>query len=143
MSPNAEAAQDDTTRVMESTSIADSGSLSRRTLDAFAWRMLSESSKLLLQLTVQIILARLLPVEAFGLLAVAMLVINFGSRLSEGGTAPALIQRAAISTMHIRVAFSISVLCGALVSGAIWLGAPILTEGQPTRLAVYPVEAGS
>ena len=24
-----------------------------------------------------------------------------------------------------------------------WLGSPILTEGSPLRLAVYPVEAGS
>jgi Dolichyl-phosphate-mannose-protein mannosyltransferase len=33
-----------------------------------------------------------------------------------------------------------------ILDGAVrpaWLGAPILTEGQPTRLAVYPVTAGS
>jgi hypothetical protein len=24
-----------------------------------------------------------------------------------------------------------------------WLGAPVLTEGQPTKLGVYPVELGS
>ena len=40
--------------------------MSKRTVDAFAWRLLSESSKLVLQIGVQITLARLLPVDAFG-----------------------------------------------------------------------------
>jgi PST family polysaccharide transporter len=100
-------------------------SLSNRTLDAFGWRFLSESSKLVLQIVVQVTLTRLLPVDAFGLLAVAALVVNFGSRLSEIGTGPALIQRAIITDTHVRAAFSVSVLCGATVTAGIWLGAPL------------------
>jgi len=104
----------------------DRTSLSRRTVDAFAWRMLSESSKLALQLGVQIGLARLLRPEAFGLLAIASLVINFGSRVSEIGTGPALIQRVTITPVHVRVAFTVSLLCGGLVSVLIWMGAPLV-----------------
>src|SRR5262249_2316331 len=100
-------------------------SLSRRTLDAFAWRLLSESSRLVLQITVQITLARLLPVEAFGLLAVTMVVVNLGFRGSEVGTSQALIQRATITGTHVRVGFSLSVLCGALLSAVIWSTAPL------------------
>jgi O-antigen/teichoic acid export membrane protein len=100
-------------------------SLSSRTVDAFAWRFVSESAKLVLQIAVQIILARLLPVEAFGLLAVASLVVNFGSRVSEIGTGPALIQRSTINSTHVRVAFSLSVVSGMLVTAGIWFGAPL------------------
>jgi O-antigen/teichoic acid export membrane protein len=99
--------------------------MSKRTVDAFAWRLLSESSKLVLQIGVQITLARLLPVDAFGVLAVASLVVNFGSRVSEIGTGPALIQRAEITARHIRAAFALSVACGAAVSIGIWLAAPL------------------
>jgi PST family polysaccharide transporter len=70
-------------------------------------------------------LARLFAVEPSGLLAVAMLVINFGSRLSEFGTAQALIQRATITVTHVRAAFSLAMLFGSLVSAVIWLGAPL------------------
>ena len=111
-----------------SVSNADGLSLSARTVEAFAWRLLSESSKLLLQLAVQITLARLLPVQAFGLLAVASLVVNLGSRISEFGTGPALIQRVDLTTMHIRTAFWLSIVCGTFVSGAIWLTAPFAAE---------------
>jgi PST family polysaccharide transporter len=100
-------------------------SLANRTLDAFAWRFLSETSKLVLQIAVQITLARLLPVRAFGLLAIASLVVNLGSRVAEMGTAPALIQRAAITPIHVRAAFTLSVAGGAFVTLAIWAGAPL------------------
>jgi O-antigen/teichoic acid export membrane protein len=103
-------------------------SLSRRTASAFAWRFTSEFSKLVLQLTVQVVLARLLPVQAFGLLAVAMLVINFGTRLCEIGTGPAIIQRLALTDTHIRVAFTLSVLSGALFTGIVWVGAPLVAS---------------
>jgi PST family polysaccharide transporter len=97
---------------------------------------MTESSKLVLQIAVQITLARLLPVEAFGLLAVASLVVNFGSRLSEIGTGPALIQRATITATHVRVAFSLSALCGTLVTAGIWFGAPLIA-------AVFKAEAAT
>ena len=79
----------------------------------------------MLQIAVQIVLARLLPVEAFGLLAIASMVVNLGSRIAEIGTGPALIQRPVITPTHIRVAWSLSVVGGALASTAIWFGAPL------------------
>lgn len=106
--------------------LSDAVSLSKLTMDSFAWRLLSESSKLVLQVGVQVALARLLPVDAFGLLAVAMLVVNFGARLSEMGTGPALIQRATITATHVRVAFSLAAVSGALLSAATWFGAPLV-----------------
>jgi PST family polysaccharide transporter len=101
-------------------------SLSKITLDAFAWRLLTEAARLLLALGVQVILARMLPVEAFGMLAIAMLVVTFGSKVSEMGTAPALIQREGITSTHVRVAFSLSLLAGILLTTTIWFGAPLM-----------------
>jgi PST family polysaccharide transporter len=115
-----------TQSTLETERIAGAGqSLASRTLDAFAWRFLSETSKLALQIAVQVTLARLLPVAAFGLLAVASLVVNLGSRVAEMGTAPALVQRSVITPVHIRVAFTLSVAGGAFVTLAIWACAPL------------------
>jgi lipopolysaccharide exporter len=113
------------TAAAPSASTTSAPSLSKRTVDAFAWRLLSESSKLALQIGVQVTLARLLPVDAFGVLAIASVVVELGSRISEIGTGPAVIQRAEITPRHIRAAFMLSVTCGSLVSLAIWLGAPL------------------
>jgi PST family polysaccharide transporter len=80
----------------------------------------------------------MLPVEAFGMLAIAMLVVNLGSKVSEIGTAPALIQREEITATHVRVAFSLSVLSGLLLSAVVWMTAPLLAAVLNTP-AVTPV----
>lgn len=113
-------------------------SLSKITSDAFAWRLVTEGSRVVLVFGVQVILARMLPVEAFGMLAIAMVVVNFGSNLSEMGTAPALIQRVTITPAHVRVAFSVALLTGALLTGAIGLAAPVVA-GLFNAPAVAPV----
>jgi O-antigen/teichoic acid export membrane protein/lipopolysaccharide/colanic/teichoic acid biosynthesis glycosyltransferase len=113
-------------------------SLSKLTSDAFAWRLVTEASRLVLAVGVQVILARMLPVEAFGMLAIAMLVVNCGTNLSELGTAPALIQRETITPTHIRVAFSLAVLTGVVLTIATGLGAAAVAALFKTP-AVAPI----
>ena len=95
-----------------------------RTVNAFAWRFVSESSRFGLQLAVMIVLARLLPVDSFGLLTLSMIVINFASR-AQLGVSSALVQCEELTETHVRVAFSLSVLSGIILALLIWLGAPL------------------
>jgi PST family polysaccharide transporter len=93
-------------------------------MGAFVWLFASGLTRTLVKFLVLAILARLLPVEAFGLLGQAMVVVGFASVLSEVGVAPALIQRRDLTPVHIRVAFTLSVILGAIVTAAVWLLAP-------------------
>ncbi|HWC76285.1 MAG TPA: oligosaccharide flippase family protein, partial [Blastocatellia bacterium] len=93
-------------------------------MSALSWRFLSESSKFVLRLGTTVVLARLLPVDAFGLLTLVMVVMNFAYALSQIGMAPALIQRQNLTRAHTRVAFTVSVLSGLAITGAIWVSAP-------------------
>ncbi|HKQ79249.1 MAG TPA: lipopolysaccharide biosynthesis protein [Blastocatellia bacterium] len=102
----------------------DAVPLFERTIGAFAWRFLSESSTFVLRLFVNIILARLLPVDAFGLLTLVMIVTNLAYRVSQIGMAPAIIQRKELTKRHVRVAFTVSILSGVVISAAIWASAP-------------------
>jgi PST family polysaccharide transporter len=95
-----------------------------RTMRAISWRFLSESSKFILQLTVMVILARLIRVDQFGLLALAMVVINLVVDISEVGVHIAVIQRKDLTDIHIRVAFSLSILFGLLFTVAVYVIAP-------------------
>ncbi|HEY7544319.1 MAG TPA: oligosaccharide flippase family protein, partial [Blastocatellia bacterium] len=95
-----------------------------RTVGAFTWRFLSESSTFALRLLVTVVLARLLPVDAFGLVTLAMIVVNFAFRVSQIGMGPALIQRKDLTETHIRVAFTVSILSGILLTTVIWAAAP-------------------
>lgn len=76
-------------------------------------------------MAVTVVLARLLPVESFGVIAQASIVIGFVTVVSEAGMAPTLIQRRTLSEEQIRVAFSISLLMGMLLCGVVWILAPL------------------
>jgi len=98
--------------------------LFERTVRAFAWRFISEWSRFGLQLAVMIVLARLLPVESFGLLTIAMIFINFALK-AQLGVSSAIVQANEITRTYIRVAFSLSVLSGIILTVVIWFCAPV------------------
>ncbi|HKQ90103.1 MAG TPA: lipopolysaccharide biosynthesis protein, partial [Blastocatellia bacterium] len=96
-----------------------------RAMGAFAWRFVSESLKFVLQLTVMVILARLVRVEQFGLLALAMVVTNLVIRISEIGIYYAVVQRRDLTDTHIRVAFTLSTLFGLFFMAVVYMTAPL------------------
>ena len=99
-------------------------SLRQRTITAFGWRFISVFCKFCLQLALGIILSRILPVNAFGLLGMAMVIIGVAAIVSEIGIGPALVQRVELTEKHIHVGFTVSVLFGFLITLVVWLVAP-------------------
>ncbi|MBO0724813.1 MAG: oligosaccharide flippase family protein [Blastocatellia bacterium] len=96
-----------------------------RAMSAFTWRFVSESLRFVLQLTVMIILARLVKVDQFGLLALAMVGANLVIRISEIGIYYAVVQRKDLTDNHIRVAFTLSTLFGLFFTAVVYLTAPL------------------
>jgi O-antigen/teichoic acid export membrane protein len=113
-------------------------SLSQRTFRALGWKVSTEVASVVLQLVVEIILAHLLAVAAFGLMAAAMIVIQFSLMVSEVGMAPALIQRKDLTRAHINTGFTITVLGGVALFFVLLLVAPLVGvfAGNP---AVVPM----
>src|SRR6266542_2954273 len=96
-----------------------------RAVSAFTWRFVSESLRFVIQLTVIVILARLVRVEQFGLLALAMVVTNLVFRISEIGIYYAVVQRKDLTDTHIRVAFTLSTLFGLFFMAVVYMTAPL------------------
>ena len=99
--------------------------LYRRAVSAFTWRFVSESLRFVLQLTVMIILARLVRVDQFGLLALAMVATNLFIRISEVGIYYAVVQRKDLTDKHVRVAFTLSTLFGLFFMAVVYMTAPL------------------
>ena len=78
-----------------------------------------------LQIGYTAVMARLLPPAAFGLVAMAGVVLRFGSYFAEMGLGHALVQRTDIDTNDIRATFTASLGLGLAVAGLAWLGAPL------------------
>lgn len=99
--------------------------LSGRTATAAQWRFALSASQAVFQFGVGIVLARLLPPEDFGLLALAMIVAGFARFASNLGLAPAVIQRKELSKRHVRVSFTLSVCLGLVVTALVFSLAPL------------------
>ena len=69
--------------------------------------------------------ARLLPPEVFGLIAMANVILRFGSYFAKMGVGRALIQRSEINDVDIRAAFTSSTVLGLLTGAAVIALSPL------------------
>jgi O-antigen/teichoic acid export membrane protein len=96
-------------------------SLTDRSLAAVKWNYLGVVARIASQLIAQIALARLLGPEAFGLFAVAFLVVMVGNILVEMGLGSALVQKKHITDNDVRFAFTWVVVAGLAMATMIFL----------------------
>ncbi|WP_400191519.1 lipopolysaccharide biosynthesis protein [Hymenobacter sp. B81] len=106
---------------------APAPSLTAATVHGVKWTTAATISTSLLQVAYTAVMARLLPPEAFGVVALAGVVLRFGSYFAQMGMEQALIQKADLHDDDVRVAFTSSVLLSALFAGLLLLGAPLAT----------------
>jgi O-antigen/teichoic acid export membrane protein len=100
----------------------------------FRWNLYLTISVVLMQLFFGIILARLLPPEAFGLFFYAMVLVGFISVYAQAGIPEAIIQRQKITKEHIAAGFTLTLLIGLSATIGLWMLAPILTKGTETSV---------
>jgi lipopolysaccharide exporter len=118
-----------------------SANLAARSLSAVFWGAGGTLLRLLLQVSAQVVLARLLGPEQFGIFAIGATVISFSAFLSDIGLAYGLIQKAEVTARDVRFVFTWQVIMGALVTGMVWWGAgPIAAFfGEPRALPIIEV----
>lgn len=99
-----------------------------RSFSAFLWGSTGSLAKLILQTGTQIVLARLLGPEQYGLFAIAAIVISFSNFFSDVGIAYGLIQRNEVTSSHVRYVFTWQLITGTFVTVLIVAGARALAE---------------
>lgn len=123
--------------------IAPPRTLAARTVTAAQWRLVSSVVQGGMQFGVGVLLARLLPPAAFGLVALAMVVTGFASSVSDLGLGAAVIQRRDLTERHVRVSFTASMLMALGLAGILVLlspfSAPLLRD--PAVPAVLRAES--
>lgn len=92
----------------------------------YAWSFLEQGGSKLVAIIVQIILARLLAPEAFGIMAILLVVINVGSAIAQNGITVALIQFEPISERTYSTAFWLSFVFACILYASIFAIAPLL-----------------
>ena len=95
------------------------------TVNGVKWTMLSTIVNSVLQVGYTAVMARLLSPAAFGLVALAGVILRFGVYFAKMGMERAIIQKPDLTERDVRVAFTSSVLLGVLFAGLLAAGAPL------------------
>lgn len=117
--------------------------LTTTTLHSMTWTTTATVVTSVMQIGYTAVMARLLPPAAFGLVALAGVVLRFGSYFAQMGMSQAIIQKPELEEEDIRAAFTSSVLLGALFSGVMIAAAPLtrLLFEQPEVVPLVRVMA--
>ncbi len=92
------------------------------------WMYLSAAVGGVSKLAVLAILARLLTPRDFGLMGIALICTSLVERLGQVGVGPALVQRASLDADDVVTGAVLSVLCGLIMTAAVWLAAPAVAQ---------------
>ncbi|WP_310392818.1 lipopolysaccharide biosynthesis protein [Hymenobacter sp.] len=102
-----------------------SSALGATALRGIKWTTAAAVVTAVLQVGYTAVMARLLDPAAFGLVALAGVVLRFGGYFAEMGLGHALVQRPQLSTNDLRATFTGSLLLGGAVAGLFWGLAPL------------------
>lgn len=97
-----------------------------KAIAAAKWNYLGNAARMVVQFGAGILLARMLGPNAFGVVAIAWIMIGVGKLVSDLGFSAALIQRRDIEERDIEFIFFVQVLLGALMSIAGYLSAGLV-----------------
>lgn len=103
-------------------------SLGSRSITAFLWGGGGAFLRLFLQMATQVVLARVLGPEQYGLFAMGVIVMSFSAFLSDVGLAYGLIQRQQLDSTHIRFVFTWQLALGLAVAGGLASLSGVLAE---------------
>src|SRR5439155_420086 len=70
------------------------------------WGVIDQTVQVVVRLGATVVLARLVAPEAFGLIGLALVVVNFALVLSGLGLGPALVQKRDLTPHHVTTAFT-------------------------------------
>ena len=103
-------------------------SLTQRTLKGAAWIGGASVARLALRVVSVAILARLLTPHEYGVVAGALIAMDFAAMIYGMGLAPTLVQRKEVRPDHVATAFFSALFMAVLAAVGMWFAAPLIAE---------------
>lgn len=95
---------------------------------AVKWNTITTVLRFGLQLFAQVILARYLGPENYGVFGIGMVVLTFSTFLANFGLGQSLLHKSEVTDEDIRFAFTWQVVAGLLATAGVWLSAPYVAS---------------
>ena len=103
-------------------------SLTQRTLEGAAWISGASVARLALRVVSVAILARLLTPHEYGVVAGALIAMDFAAMVYGMGLAPTLVQRKVVRPDHVATAFFCALFMAILAGVGMWFAAPLIAD---------------
>jgi PST family polysaccharide transporter len=100
--------------------------LTARTVKGAAWIGAASVARLALRVVSVAILARLLTPHEYGVVAAALIAMDFAAMVYGMGLAPTLIQRKDVRPDHVATALFVALFIAALAAAGMWYAAPLI-----------------
>lgn len=100
----------------------------KKTTTSFAWSFLEQGGSKVILLAVQVVLARILSPEAFGVLAILLVVTQVSDSIAQSGLGMALIQKSGSDDGSYSTAWWLSLGLAAALYIVIFLAAPVISS---------------
>lgn len=102
--------------------------LTERTVSGFFWNLTASGSQVILRLGVLSALARLIGPKEFGLVGIALIIIEFSKTFTQMGVGAAIVQRKELKNSHLTTGLTLSLLIGLFFFALLFFLSPFLAK---------------
>lgn len=111
---------------------------SKSTIVSLLWSFLEQGGSKIVAIVVQVVMARLLAPEIFGITAILLVIVEIANTLAQSGLGLALIQNKQASMLSFTTSFWLSLLFSLLLYLVLFLAAPLIAAFyQMVELELY------
>lgn len=115
--------------------------LKSKTISSLLWKLFEKGGRAIVELAIQIILARLLAPEAFGALAIMLVFVNVGNVVVQSGLNTALVQSSRIDSKDCSTVFWLSFAISLLLYVILFACAPLIASFYSMPALLWPLRA--
>ena len=110
-----------------------------RTVSSLIWKLFEQSASSVVSLIVQIVMARLLAPDEFGMLAIMLVFVNVGNVIVQSGLNTAIIQGPNVTERDYSTVFWMSLVVSLVLYLAVWGASPAIADYYSMADIVWPL----
>lgn len=119
--------------------MANTEDFRKKTITSLIWKLFEQSGASVVSLIVQIVMARLLAPEEFGMLAIMLVFVNVGNVIVQSGLNTAIIQAPDVSEKDYSTVFWMSLTVSLVLYAIIFFAAPSIATYYSLPYLISPL----
>lgn len=121
--------------------MSQNDNLRSRTVSSLIWKLFEQSASSVVSLIVQIVMARLLAPDEFGMLAIMLVFVNVGNVIVQSGLNTAIIQGPDVTERDYSTVFWMSLVVSIVLYLTVWAASPAIADYYSMASIVWPLRA--